>query len=46
MLPADIEKGSAPTLIVGVAKAFGYEPEKGRVWAFQPRQHFGFEAAA
>jgi hypothetical protein len=31
MLPADIAKGQASSLIVGVAKLFNYEPEKGRV---------------
>jgi cytochrome c oxidase subunit 3 len=46
MLPADIAKGDAPAGLVTVANAFGYDASKGRVWAFQPRQHFGFEAAA
>lgn len=46
MLPADIAKGNASPSFVAVASLVGYEPAKGRIWAFQPRQHFGFEAAA
>jgi len=46
MLPADIAKGEADTVLLSIANAFGYDASKGRVWAFQPRQHFGFEAAA
>jgi len=46
MLPADMSKNIASPTIVVIAKALGYDASKGRVWAFQPRQHFGFEAAA
>lgn len=46
MLPADLAKGEADTVLITVANAFGYNSTKGRTWAFQPRQHFGFEAAA
>jgi len=46
MLPADIAKGTASSLVTSIAKAFGYDATKGRVWSFQPQQHFGFEAAA
>lgn len=45
-LPASIRKGTAPAAVVAFALALDYEPAKGAVWSFQPRQHFGFEAAA
>jgi heme/copper-type cytochrome/quinol oxidase subunit 3 len=45
-LPADMRKGIASPTVVVTAMALNYHPSKGRVWAFQPRQHFGFEAAA
>jgi len=39
MLPSDTSSSK-------VAARLGYGASEGRVWAFQPRQHFGFEAAA
>ena len=46
LLPTDIAKSTASPIIVKIAEFFEYVPAKGRVWAFQPKQHFGFEAAA
>lgn len=46
MLPADMAKGTAFATPVFIAMHLGYDASKGSLWAFQPRQHFGFEAAA
>jgi len=49
MLPAEMARGELSSIVTFVrplVKLFHYEPAKGSVWAFQPRQHFGFEAAA
>jgi cytochrome c oxidase subunit 3 len=45
LLPEDIKKGRGQVLYA-LFRPLGYVPEKGHVWAFLPRQHFGFEAAA
>jgi len=45
LLPEDLKKGRG-RLLYSVLRPLGYEPEKGHIWAFLPRQHFGFEAAA
>lgn len=45
LLPEDIKKGRGRPLYA-LLRPFGYTPEQGHVWAFLPRQHFGFEAAA
>ena len=46
MLPADIANNEASPILVKILTACGYDPKKGRVWAFLPSHHFGFEAAA
>jgi len=49
MLPVEMARGERSTVVtfaLPLVKLFHYEPAKGAVWAFQPRQHFGFEAAA
>jgi cytochrome c oxidase subunit 3 len=45
-LPAYTTSSKALSVFASLTKLFGYRASEGHVWAFQPRQHFGFEAAA